>query len=277
MFGIDDAIVAGVGGSLIGGALGLSGQRETNSANAAINQQNNAFNSLEAAKQRDFNAQQAQNQMDFQQYNADTQWQRGVKDMQAAGLSPMLAYMKGGNAAPVGSAASSSAASAASPIAMGNSMSAGLSGAASAATVANTLADTVNKQATKGLIDAQIGATGASADFTRRQTEAIDATVDKVKAETERLKGDTNFSVQQDILKQTAFHIQQQGQAMQEQGMTTAQVRQVQSATIAKMVSETKLNQLDIDAAGSLNLGREYGQVGSIIKDILNAIRVFKR
>lgn len=42
------------------------------------------------------NAKQAQQQMDFQAEQTGTSYQRGVADMKAAGLNPMLAYSQGG-------------------------------------------------------------------------------------------------------------------------------------------------------------------------------------
>ena len=76
MFGIDDAIIAaGVGGglSLIGGMMG-------NDARAAQAREANAFSAQQFA----------------------TRYQTTVKDMEAAGLNPMLAYSQGGGSPPSG-------------------------------------------------------------------------------------------------------------------------------------------------------------------------------
>lgn len=68
----------------------------------------NEFSSREAAIARQFNASQAEQQMAFQERMANSQYQRAVLDMQAAGVNPALAYSQGGNVAPSGSAASAS-------------------------------------------------------------------------------------------------------------------------------------------------------------------------
>lgn len=75
----------------------------------------NAFTEQMARESMNFEAGQAQQQMDFQERMANTQWQRAVSDMQAAGLNPALAYTQGANAAPSGAMASGSAGSSVDP------------------------------------------------------------------------------------------------------------------------------------------------------------------
>ena len=63
----------------------------------------------EADMARDFNRDEAVKNRQFQEEMSRTQYQRTVQDLNAAGLSPMLAYSKGANPAPSGATASSGA------------------------------------------------------------------------------------------------------------------------------------------------------------------------
>lgn len=87
------------------------------------------------------NAQQARDQMDFQASQTGTAYQRAVKDMQAAGLNPMLAYSQGG-------ASSGAGAQAKINNAVGEGVNAALSGATGIANIKQLLAQSENTDAT---------------------------------------------------------------------------------------------------------------------------------
>lgn len=77
-----------------GSALSALGQRFTNRSNFEINRDANLFS-----------ARQAQLNRDFQERMSNTSWQRGVADMRAAGINPMLAVSQGGASSPIGNSA----------------------------------------------------------------------------------------------------------------------------------------------------------------------------
>lgn len=75
-------------------AIGYYGQQKANRVNIGINRDNNAFSARQAGLNRD-----------FQERMSNTSWQRGVTDMRAAGVNPMLAFSQGGASSPSGTSA----------------------------------------------------------------------------------------------------------------------------------------------------------------------------
>lgn len=84
-----------MGSSLLGGVLG-------NRAAAGQAQRDRDFQGDEAAKNRQWQRQEAGTQMQFQERMRSTEWQTAVKDMEAAGINPALAYGQGGASSPGG-------------------------------------------------------------------------------------------------------------------------------------------------------------------------------
>lgn len=122
--------LAAVGGALIGGIGNYVGQKETNEQNLTLGRE----------------------QMQFQERMSNTAYQRAVKDMEAAGINPMLASKLGGASSPPGSMPQ-----------VGNALGAGISGAQQGAAI--------------------IGAT--------QQIGQTQATTDQIKATTEKIKSET--------------------------------------------------------------------------------------
>lgn len=86
LFGVDDF--------LIGAAISGAGSLATN-----------LFNQSNVEETNKANAQQAQMNRDWQERMSNTAYQRGMADMKAAGLNPILAYQKGGASSPGGAQA----------------------------------------------------------------------------------------------------------------------------------------------------------------------------
>ena len=228
MFGIDDAVMYPMLGSIASGIFNQS------SANAR----------QDAAQT--FNAQQYA-----------TRYQTSVKDMEAAGLNPMLAY---GNS-PGAGASISPAASAGMPD-LGSNM---IQSKLAFAQVANIAADTKNKDAQAELIKAQVDQTTASAGQARSASVLAGAQADEIKYKLDR----NYWEDDQFRIRMAAKELRSQYELNIEKGKSEVEARKIMVETIQKLQKESKILDFDIKAIEDMNnIGRTAGQLKPIF-DVL--------
>lgn len=249
MFGIDDAIMGG----LIGGGLSFLGGERRNQAQAAQAQQANTFSAQQFA----------------------SRYQTTTKDMQAAGLNPMLAYSQGGGTPPSGQQAS-----------MDDTLTPAVSNfnvsKMNTAQVANVQADTANKSAQAELWRAQAAAANASAGQSKSQVDVNAQMVDKIKQET------VNLVTENDKAKVVIDNLRQEGQNLFKQNLNLTEVGNHLRAMISEINAripginqqailnelDAQLKRYDVQAAGDLgNIGREAGQVKPVFDILRNILR----
>lgn len=249
MFGIDDAIMGG----LIGGGLSFLGGERRNIAQADQAQQANAFSAQQFA----------------------SRYQTTTKDMQAAGLNPMLAYSQGGGSPPSGQQASVDDT-------VTPAVNAFNVGKMNSAQVANIQADTANKSAQADLWRAQAAQANASAGQSSSQVKVNEHLVDKIKQET------VNLGTENDKAKVVIDNLRQEGQNLFKQNLNLTDVGNHLRAMISEIearipgihqntlltIVEKQLKDLDLSAANELgNIGRSAGQVKPVFDILRNILR----
>lgn len=204
-----------LGAGLAAGGLGYMGAQATNASNQKIAEANNAFSASQAA-----------NQMDYQTYMSNTSYQRAVKDLDLAGLNPMLAYMNGGASTPSGAMAVPTS------IPNQNPMSAGVQSFSSAS------------QAYKTDSDIQLNKAHAAKIL-------------------EEIK---NIGPQGDVLRFTVQKLAEDAALAAQKGETEVQIRKNMRETFKQIQMNTELIKLDVDAAKSLdNIGRTSKELRPIV------------
>lgn len=256
MFGIDDAIFGG----LISGGLSFFGGERRNDAQAAQAESANAFSAQQFA----------------------TRYQTTVKDMEAAGLNPMLAYSQGGGTPPTGQQAQMQDTVTPAVESFGRQRSVGLQSKINAAQVANIEADTRNKEASADLIAGQAAQAWASAGQASANTSLIGETTKKVVQEVENLKTDQqrvkavidNLVVERENLIKRGWNLTEVGNHLR------AQISEIQTriplmrSQTALAEAEELLKRLDAQAAMSFdNLGREAQQIRPVVEILKMLIR----
>lgn len=188
------AVISAIG-ALAGGALSAKGQRDANEANLLASNEGRKW--MEAM--------------------SDSAYQRAVKDMQKAGLSPMLAYSQGGAHVPSQSA----------PISQ-NVLGAGVSSAAQGASAVSAIQGVLQSQA---------------------QTDNILAQTDKVRSETMEHKVNTAYRAAEVARLEAEAKEKGVGAHVAFRTQHAEETRRVSEAVIKKVLADVSTDTFSADVA----------------------------
>lgn len=190
-------------------------------------------------------------------------YQTQVKDLEAAGLNPMLAYAQSPGASPTGQAAPTT------NLASGV-MSAYRQAEMNNAQVANIEADTKNKAATAKLIEGQAAQAWSTAYMNQQQLGVISANAQKIMQET------ANLVSERARIEETIKLLGEQRKNAIQEGKNLVEVNSQIKATVANLRARTTLFDFDIQAAEfSDNFGRianEYKEVIDVIQSMIPSV-----
>lgn len=192
-----------------------------------------------AERAMDFSSAEAIANRDWQEKMSNTSWQRGTADMMAAGINPMLSYMKGGATTPGGGQGASSPAQGAQTRGTDSVMA----NMATAAQIENVQAQTKKIEAETPNI--------------RNQMRVQDATVENLQAQTNQLRkqGDlTEAQIQQieqaiENMKREWENLGIRGVQMTEETVLTGLRQALTKVDIKDMTVRMVLSLLDIPKA----------------------------
>lgn len=215
------------------------------------------------------NAQQAATQMAFQERMSNTAYQRSTKDLQAAGLNPMLAYSQGGASSPQGAQAK-----------MENVVAPGVASALQAATniaqVRNVEAQTRKTDAEADWVSRlaanQIEVGGATAAEKRQQVQNLQENIYVIRQTMRKLQAEANtlYDTQEDRYKKAKA----EAELERLRGELVASQKRLNDLRVPQAEGEARFYRETGPAEKYLGMGERGSQiVENIVGSVLRARR----